>query len=133
MGSVLAGPSALLVGVAGGFLGMAPLAQAPSVLGVVGVEAACYEFAAVDGPVVGVLAGLGAAEHARRVLGEYGGSEPGLVLAAVSALPCAAASLVGFAPVVWALPALVGVLRAAGLAAYSPAGSSGHVVPPSVL
>jgi hypothetical protein len=100
--------------------------QTPSVFGVVGVEAACYEFAAVDGPVVGVLAGFCAAEYARRIFGEYGGPEAGLVLAAVSALPCAAASLLGFAPVVWALPALIGVFGTARCRAYSPACTSGH-------
>lgn len=62
---------------------------------IVGVEASAYEFAAVEGVVVGVHAGGGAAQRAHRIAGEHGPAEAGLVRAVVAALPGAAACLLG--------------------------------------
>lgn len=106
-------------------MAVAGLAQAAAVVRVVGVEALLDELPPVERPVVCVLArplapGAGGAAagaagaSAVRVAGEDAGPEPGLVLAAVPALPCAATPALCLAPVLLA-PALLGVLGAAWL------------------
>jgi hypothetical protein len=73
------------------------------------------------------------AAYALWVAGEDAGPEAGLVLLAVPALPCCAAALLCLTPVLWAAPALVGVLGAAGLTADAPACTSGHASLPLAL
>lgn len=83
-------------------------------LRVVGVEASLDELAAAEGVVVRVDAGRRVAQHADRVAGDDGGPEPVFVLAAVAALPGAAAPLIRCGPAGVASAAPVGELSAAG-------------------
>jgi hypothetical protein len=113
---------------------VAGAAEAAAVPRVVGVEGGSCELASVEGPVVGVDAGLGAGvavavclvcADTRWVLGEYATAEPLLVLAAVAALSGGAAALLCLTSVVFAAPA-VGVLGAAGDGADGESSTSGH-------
>lgn len=114
-----------------GLAAVAWSAEAAPVLGVVGVEAGGDQVASAERVVVGVDAGCAVAEDAGGVACEDCGAEASLVLAAVSALPCGAAYLFGFAAVPFAA-ACVGECGASGGGADGACSASGHAASPSV-